>query len=96
MLTKAHVEQYREEGYLVVEGVLEGRRRGVLSLDRAGRPASGALLAAAHVDEPPGCKFRQGPREEARVALAGTYTRFSEGFDTADLRAAERLLATLS
>jgi hypothetical protein len=40
MLTKAQVEQYREEGYLVVEGVLEGRRRGVRSLDRAGRPAA--------------------------------------------------------
>jgi predicted ATPase/DNA-binding winged helix-turn-helix (wHTH) protein len=41
-------------------------------------------------------QFRQGRREEARVALAETYARFSEGFDTADLKAAERLLATLS
>src|SRR5229473_2358469 len=41
-------------------------------------------------------KFRQGRREEAREALAETYARFSEGFDTADLKAAERLLATLS
>ena len=39
---------------------------------------------------------RQGRREEAREALAETYARFSEGFDTADLKAAERLLATLS
>ena len=39
---------------------------------------------------------RQGRREEAREVLAGTYTRFTEGFDTADLKAAERLLATLS
>jgi predicted ATPase len=39
---------------------------------------------------------RQGRREEAREALAGTYARFSEGFETADLKAAERLLATLS
>jgi hypothetical protein len=39
---------------------------------------------------------RQGRREEAREALSGTYARFSEGFDTADLKAAERLLATLS
>ena len=38
---------------------------------------------------------RQGRREEAREALAETYARFSEGFDTADLKAAERLLATL-
>ncbi len=41
-------------------------------------------------------QFRQGRREEAREALAKTYARFSEGFDTADLKAAERLLATLS
>jgi predicted ATPase len=41
-------------------------------------------------------QFRQGRREEAREALAETYARFSEGFDTADLKTAERLLATLS
>ena len=41
-------------------------------------------------------QFRQGRRKEAREALAETYARFSEGFDTADLKAAERLLATLS
>ena len=40
-------------------------------------------------------QVRQGRREEAREALAETYARFSEGFDTADLKAAERLLATL-
>jgi predicted ATPase len=40
-------------------------------------------------------QFRQGRREEAREALAETYARFSEGFDTADLKAAENLLATL-
>jgi predicted ATPase/DNA-binding winged helix-turn-helix (wHTH) protein len=41
-------------------------------------------------------QFRQGRREEARKALSETYARFSEGFDTADLKAANRLLATLS
>jgi predicted ATPase len=40
-------------------------------------------------------QFRQGRREEARKALAETYARFSEGFGTADLKTAERLLATL-
>ena len=40
-------------------------------------------------------QFRQGRREEAREALAESYNRFSEGFDTADLKTAERLLATL-
>jgi predicted ATPase len=40
-------------------------------------------------------QFRQGRREEARKVLAKTYARFSEGFGTADLKTAERLLATL-
>jgi predicted ATPase/DNA-binding winged helix-turn-helix (wHTH) protein len=39
---------------------------------------------------------RQDRREEARAALAETYARFSEGFDTADLKAAKCLLATLN
>jgi predicted ATPase len=33
--------------------------------------------------------------ESARRLLAPVYDRFTEGFETADLRAAERLLATL-
>jgi predicted ATPase len=37
-------------------------------------------------------QLRQGRREEARKGLAETYSRFSEGFDTADLKAAKRLL----
>ena len=41
-------------------------------------------------------QFRQGRREEAREVISKTYTCFSEGFDTVDLKAAERLLATLS
>jgi predicted ATPase len=41
-------------------------------------------------------QFGQGRREEARQALSETYARFSEGFDTADLKTAEHLLATLS
>ena len=41
-------------------------------------------------------QFRQGRREEAREVISETYTCFSEGFDTVDLKAAERLLATLS
>ena len=38
---------------------------------------------------------RQGRREEARAALSETYARFSEGFETADLKAAQRLLVAL-
>ncbi|WP_342739470.1 hypothetical protein [Bradyrhizobium sp. B117] len=37
-------------------------------------------------------QFRQGRREEALIGLAETYTRFSEGFGTADLKAADLLL----
>ncbi len=43
-----------------------------------------------------GLQLRQGRRAEARDALSETYARFSEGFDTADLKAAKFLLATLS
>jgi class 3 adenylate cyclase len=38
----------------------------------------------------------QGRRDEARDALAGIYGWFTEGFDTADLRAAKTLLGELS
>jgi ATP/maltotriose-dependent transcriptional regulator MalT len=38
---------------------------------------------------------RRGRREQARETLAETYARFSEGFDTSDMKAAEQLLATL-
>jgi tetratricopeptide (TPR) repeat protein len=38
---------------------------------------------------------QQGRRAEARQMLSDTYARFTEGFDTADLKAAERLLAEL-
>ena len=36
--------------------------------------------------------LRQGRREEARKSLAETYARFGEGFQTADLRTARKLL----
>jgi tetratricopeptide (TPR) repeat protein len=37
-------------------------------------------------------RHRQGRRDEARAILAPVYSRFSEGFGTADLRAARHLL----
>jgi tetratricopeptide (TPR) repeat protein len=40
-------------------------------------------------------QLRQGRREEARKALAETYARFSEGFETADLKSAKQLLSEL-
>jgi predicted ATPase len=39
---------------------------------------------------------RQGKRDEARQMLADVYGWFTEGFDTADLRDAKRLLDELS
>jgi predicted ATPase len=39
---------------------------------------------------------RQGRREEARGLLAPIYGWFTEGFDTADLKAAKALLAELA
>jgi tetratricopeptide (TPR) repeat protein len=39
---------------------------------------------------------RQGRREEAHATLAGVYSWFTEGFDTADLKAAKELLQALS
>jgi predicted negative regulator of RcsB-dependent stress response len=40
--------------------------------------------------------FEQGRREEAYSALAGVYGSFTEGFDTADLKAAKALIDTIS
>jgi predicted ATPase len=37
-------------------------------------------------------RLRQGRRKEAQKPLAETYARFDEGFQTADLRTARRLL----
>jgi len=37
----------------------------------------------------------QGKREDARALVAQIYDRFTEGFDTTDLRAAKALLAEL-
>jgi predicted ATPase len=39
---------------------------------------------------------RHGKREEAGQLLHGIYASFTEGFDTADLRDAKRLLDELS
>jgi predicted ATPase len=38
----------------------------------------------------------QGRRNEARMMLADIYNRFTEGFDTADLKDAKKLLEELS
>jgi predicted ATPase len=39
---------------------------------------------------------RQGKREEARELLGEIYDRFTEGFDTADLKEAKALLEELA
>jgi predicted ATPase len=38
----------------------------------------------------------QGRAGDARAQLQPVFEQFTEGFDTADLKAAERLLATLN
>jgi predicted ATPase len=40
-------------------------------------------------------RMRQDRREEARQALAPVYDRFTEGFETADLRSARAMLEIL-
>jgi predicted ATPase len=39
---------------------------------------------------------RQGKRAEARALLAEVYNWFTEGFETADLQEAKKLLAALT
>ncbi|WP_245344222.1 hypothetical protein [Bradyrhizobium japonicum] len=40
--------------------------------------------------------FENGQRDQARDTLAPVYDRFTEGFETADLRAARRLIGDLA
>jgi predicted ATPase len=40
-------------------------------------------------------RMRQGKKQEARMQLAEVYGRFTEGFDTKDLREARTLLGEL-
>ena len=65
------------------EAIELARRRGEKSLELRAATSLARLLD------------RQGRREEAHAALASVYGWFTEGFDTADLKAAKALLDTL-
>jgi predicted ATPase len=52
-------------------------------------------MGIAHSDGLAKLWSERGQIENARALLRPVYAQFTEGFDTADLRAADRLLATL-
>ena len=62
---------------------LDARRQGARSFELRAATSLARLLE------------HQGRREEAYAALAPVYGWFTEGFDTADLRAAKALLGSL-
>jgi class 3 adenylate cyclase/tetratricopeptide (TPR) repeat protein len=92
-------EILRVEGELLSRGeqpaVGEAKRRFVeaIELARGRGEKSFELRAATSLAR---LLNRQGRREEAHAALAGVYGWFTEGFDTADLKAAKALLQELS
>ena len=110
MLDKAlkHVERSREfDGQaemlrLKGEILLMGGKPGVQEAEQCFR----AALEVARTQEARWWELRastslarllskQGHRDEARTMLAAIYNWFTEGFDTADLKAAKTLLARL-
>ncbi len=54
-----------------------------------------AIVGIAHRSRSGGPLARQSRPDAARALLQPVFERFVEGLDTADLKAAERLLATL-
>ena len=66
-----------------VEALEMSRRQGALAWELRAAVDLAALLAL------------QGDPERARTLLQPVFDRFAEGSDTADLKAAQRLLATL-
>jgi tetratricopeptide (TPR) repeat protein len=65
------------------EALAVARRQGALAFELRAAMGLAGLLAA------------QGRESEARAVLAPVYARFTEGFDTIDLRAAREMLARL-
>ena len=64
------------------------------SLD-CSRRIGGARMGVTHRDRSGSCGSRQGVPRPPGAVLQPVFEQFVEGFDTADLKAAERLLATL-
>jgi class 3 adenylate cyclase/tetratricopeptide (TPR) repeat protein len=92
-------ELYRIEGELFlklakpVPDEAERRFRSAIGIARQRAEKSLELRAATSLAR---LLDGQGRREEAHAALAGVYGWFTEGFDTADLKAAKALLETLT
>jgi predicted ATPase len=92
-------EVLRIEGELILKstgpGAGEAERcfRDAIVLARAREGKSFELRAATSLAR---LLDRQGRRGEAHATLAGVYGWFTEGFDTADLKAAKELLQALS
>jgi predicted ATPase/DNA-binding winged helix-turn-helix (wHTH) protein len=72
--------------------VAEGWFREALQLARKQGALSWELRTAFSLA---GLKVRQGRRDQARQILAPIYDRFTEGFETADLRSARTMLESL-
>ena len=89
----------RIEGELILKstgpsaGEAERCFRDAIVLARAREGKSFELRAATSLAR---LLYGQGRRKEAHAALAGVYDWFTEGFDTADLKAAKELLQALS
>jgi len=92
-------EIHRIEGELLLQraapasGEAEQSFRRAIEMARARGEKSLELRAAIGLAR---ALARTGRREEARAALSPIYGGFTEGFDTADLRAAKALLADLA
>ena len=66
------------------------------SSDEAVRANEGALEGSARDGETLAAAARQRPRRRGATMLAEIYGWFTEGFDTADLKAAKALLDQLN
>ncbi len=92
-------EVLRIEGELILKSAAPGAGkaercfRDAIVLARAREEKSFELRAATGLAR---LLYGQGRREEAHAMLAGVYGWFTEGFDTADLKAAKALLQQLS
>jgi len=89
-------ELHRQRGNLAArtgEENAEEHYQRALAISRRQRARSHELRAATDLAR---LRAGQGRREEARDLLAAVYDGFTEGFETADLRAARALLADLS
>jgi len=69
-----------------------GRRGALLALARLGAPAKCPVMGAANSTSLARLQQDQGRAAEARSLLQSVYDRFSEGFETADLKTAKAYL----